>query len=94
MADGNTKDEMIMTFHGPAEDSGAPFDGNKRDKLSENCVKVWHKEKCLKTASMHTVLAAVPDVVDARYFTIYFKDGASPWTYFCSNGESRSSLCL
>ncbi len=85
MAPDNAKDEMILSFHGPAGDG---------DTGGENCIKVWHKEKCQKTVAWSAVLAAVPDIIDPRYFTVYFTDGTSPWTYYCANGESRSALCL
>jgi hypothetical protein len=56
-------------------------------------LQIWHKEKVEKTISYSTIIAAVVDVFDKKYFTIYFNDGGLPRSLWCPTQEHCVQIC-
>ena len=56
-------------------------------------IKLYHKEKIEKEVFYVTILAAVRDVLEPKYFTIYFNNGTLPWSLWCPTKEHCITVC-
>ena len=73
--------------------------GNLRDEKvlkfesTELKIQIYHKEKIEKETFYITILAAVRDVLEPKYFTIYFNNGTLPWSFWCPTKEHCITVC-